>query len=223
MKVISQKASIVIAHDDFSISLADTQTINSANSLLNKMYEWRGYGSNHKIPDSPTTVTLTAFNDEKVIGTLTLGIDSKEGLLADELFKNELDLYREFGKGKICELTKLAFDKECATKEVLASLFHTMFIYGDYVHKCTDAFIEVNPRHRRFYESMLGFKRIGEVKSNPRVNAPAQLLHLDLLHGERQIHKMGREASDETRSLYPYFFSLKDEASIYGEIAKLGS
>lgn len=222
MKVFSQKESLVIAHDNFSISLVDNHTINSANSLLNKMYEWRGYGNNHKIPENPTTVTLTAFNKEKVIGTLTLGIDSKEGLLADGLFKNELDLYREYGKGKICEVTKLAFDKECANKEVLASLFHTMFIYGNYVHKCTDAFIEVNPRHRRFYESMLGFKRIGELKNNERVNAPAQLLHLNLLHGERQIHKMGRETSNDTRSLYPYFFSLKDEASIYAEISKLG-
>ena len=36
--------------------------------------------------------------------------------------------------------------------------------------------IEVNPRHVRYYERMLGFEVIGPERMNPRVEAPAVLL-----------------------------------------------
>jgi len=220
INIIAKKTSIVVSYDNFYVSLADDKTYTHANNLLNKMYGWRGYGDTHQIPQTPQHITLTAFNEKAVIGTITLCMDSKQGMLADNLFKNDLDHFRAEGK-RICEITKLAFDKDTSSKQILASLFHLMFIYGVYINKCTDAFIEVNPRHRRFYESMLGFKKIGDLKTSQRVNAPAHLLHLNLLHVEKQIHKMGRTADEVARSLYPQFFSLKDEATIYGEIAKL--
>jgi hypothetical protein len=158
-----------------------------------------------------------------VIGTVTLGIDSEEGLLADEIFKPEIDARRRAG-GKVCELTKLAFDPDIRSKFALASLFHIVFIYGRRMHNCTDVFIEVNPRHRRFYETMLGFKRQCEIRTNPRVNAPAVLLWVDIGYVEEQIRKYGGTSDnpDTTRSLYPYFFSPREEAGIHGRLVSLG-
>jgi hypothetical protein len=99
---------LVIEQKNFRIRLADTESgRNSASMLINKMYAWRGYGSAHQVKASPSRITLTASDKEKVIGTVTLGIDSEEGLLADEIFKPEIDKRRNAG-GKVCELTKLA-------------------------------------------------------------------------------------------------------------------
>jgi hypothetical protein len=44
------------------------------------------------------------------------------------------------------------------SKTSLANLFHLAVIYARDIHHCTDIIIEVNPRHRRFYERMLGFQ-----------------------------------------------------------------
>jgi hypothetical protein len=199
---------LVIEQKNFRIRLADTESgRNSASMLINKMYAWRGYGSAHQVKANPSRITLTASDKEKVIGTITLGIDSPSGLLADEIFKDEVDAYRARGR-KVCELTKLAFDPTTRSKTALASLFHIIFIYLRRVQKCTDIFIEVNPRHRRFYERMLGFKKHGPKKMNPRVNAPAYLLCVETDYVEEQIQKMGGTSSHDNaeKSLYPYFF-----------------
>ena len=208
---------IAINQDSFGIRLTDTpEGRNSASLLINKMYAWRGYAGTHQLSDDPNRITLTATDKQgNAVGTLTLGIDSPIGLLADEIFRDEIDAYRARG-ARVCEFTKLAFDPSVQSKEALASLFHLATCYVRDLYGCTDIFIEVNPRHRRFYERMLGFQRRGDVKSNPRVNAPAFLLAVNLDYVTEQITKFGgtsdREAGE--RSFYPYFFSPKEERGI---------
>lgn len=192
----------------FQIRLANTETVRShASSLIHRMYASRGYTVNNPLQENPHRVTMTISEEDKVIGTITLGIDSPSGLLADEIFKDEVDAFRARGR-RVCELTKLAFDPTTRSKTALASLFHIIFIYLRRVQKCTDIFIEVNPRHRRFYERMLGFKKHGPKKMNPRVNAPAYLLCVETDYVEEQIQKMGGTCGHDSaeKSLYPYFF-----------------
>jgi hypothetical protein len=206
----------VLSIKDFKIRLADTEAgRNSASMLINKMYSWRGYAGSHEVRENPNRITLTAYMRDSLIGTVTLAIDSPVGLLADEIFKDELDRHRGPGR-KLCELTKLAFDSSVHSKFALASLFHICFIYARRLHECSDVFIEVNPRHRLYYERMLGFTRLGELTANPRVNAPAYLLWLDLDYVEEQIRQFGgtSDHAEATRSLYPYFFSAREEAGI---------
>jgi hypothetical protein len=74
--------------------------------------------------------------------------------------------------------TTLASDAEMPSKPLLASLFRIVLIYGQRRHRCTGLFIEVNPRHRRFYEAMLGFQAIADLKNNESVGAPSQLIWL---------------------------------------------
>jgi len=110
------------------------------------------------------------------------------------------------------------------SKMALASLFHILFIYGRRMHKCTDVFIEVNPRHRRFYETMLGFTRLAELRTNPRVDAPAWLLWNNLDHVQEQIERFGGTSTHpgNERSLFPYFFSQKEEEGIAQRLMSLG-
>ena len=214
---------IAINQTSFGIRVADTEEGRSAASLLiNKMYAWRGYAGSHKIEDNPNRITLSAADKGTVKGTVTLGIDSPIGILADEIFKEEIDSFRARG-GKVCEITKLAFDPSASSKMALASLFHLLFIYGRHLHGCTDVFIEVNPRHRRFYETMLGFKRLADVRTNPRVNAPAYLLWTSLDYVESQIRRLGGTSTHPgaERSLYPYFFSAREEKGILNRLLAL--
>ena len=200
----------------FRIHLADgDECLNSANMLINRMYSWRGYTTSHHTPASPNLITLVATENQSVIGTISISFDSPTGILADETYEDEINIFRRRGS-RICEFTKLAFDPNVRSKQVLASIFHVAFIYARHIRKCTDLIIEVNPRHRRFYESLLGFKRHGKIKNNPRVNAPAVLLWLDLGYAEHQIQKFGGSNSQpgSEKSLYPYFFSHREEEGI---------
>jgi hypothetical protein len=207
----------------FGIRLADTdEGRNSASLLINRMYSWRGYGDGHKVEENPYRITLTATDKEVVVGTLTLGIDSERGILADDIFKEEIDKFRAQG-ARVCEITKLAFDPAVRSNMALASLFHLAAIYARHLHDRTDIFIEVNPRHRRFYEHMLGFQRLGEPKINMRVNAPAYLLSINLDFVDEQVQKFGGTSSHpgSERSFYPMFFSPREEKGIIQRLKSL--
>ena len=206
---------------EFKVRLATNEDRRmSASLLIEKMYSWRGYGTD-ALDQDPNKITLVAYLHDKVVGTLTLGLDSSHGMVVDELYKREADMLR--AEGRIpCDITRLAVDQDIKSKSVLAALFHLSFIYGHNFHQATDFLIEVNPRHVLFYERMLGFKLFGEERTCPRVNAPAVLLRLDLAYADEQILRYGGmvAAVPGVKSIYPYFFSREDELGITQRLQK---
>lgn len=219
----SQYEDVIVNQDMYGIRLTDTaEGRNSASMLISKMYAWRGYTGTHQLGDDPNRITLTATDEGETVGTLTIGIDSPIGLAADQIFKEEMDAHRARG-AKLCEFTKFAFDTNVRSKTSLANLFHLAVIYARDIHECTDIMIEVNPRHRRFYEHMLGFTREADVRINPRVNAPAYLLRVNLEYVTEQIRLHGGNFGSNTteRSFYPYFFSPREEAGILNRLLKV--
>ncbi len=207
----------------FKIRAADSYGHrSSASILLNRMYAKRGYLSTG-LPTQPTPerVTLTACEDDDTIGTITIGFDSPSGLNVDDLFREEVDALRERGR-RVCEFTKLAMDSVVKSKRVLASLFHTAYIYAHRLNGFQNLLIEVNPRHVRYYERMLGFVVKSSERLNTRVNAPAVLLSLDFAHAHEQIARFGGHPNlgDSERSLYPYFFSVSEEAGIVARLRR---
>lgn len=192
----------------FQIRMVANETCRSdASSLIHRMYATRGYTVSNPLAEHSHRYTMTISEGDQVLGTITMGIDSPSGILADEIFKDEIDVSRRQGR-KVCELTKLAFDPSVRSKVALASLFHMVLIYVRRVQGVRDVFIEVNPRHRRFYERMLGFTVRGPKKMNPRVNAPAYLLCVDTDYVEEQVLRVGGTSTHENaeKTLYPYFF-----------------
>lgn len=188
----------------------------SANILVHRMYATRGYKTSSAAPTAPVSnvVTLLACDQGETIGTISISLDNPTGLLADELFREELDALRAQGR-RLCEFTKLAMDHVVKSRRVLASLFHAAYIWAHLRLGYHDVVIEVNPRHVRYYARMLGFTIIGPQRLNRRVDAPAVLMRLDFTHARTQIERLaGKPAPDDERSLYPYFFSEKEEAGI---------
>lgn len=207
----------------FDIHRADTDAgLRSASMLVNRLYGERGYGQGHQLVAHPDRLTLAASASGRMLGTVTLGRDAPGGLLADEVFKAEMDAHRARG-ARICEVTKLGIDPGAHSQMALASLFHVLYLYAHRVYRCTDVFIEVHPRHRRFYENMLGFQEAAERRANPRVNAPAHLLRASLEHMGHQIDRLGGTgmAVGSERSLYPYFFSSSDAGRIIQRMLEL--
>jgi hypothetical protein len=215
-------------HKTIAVRLADCDGLRSqANVLINRMYGWRGYGSDHEIAGGEHCVTFTASSENEVIGTLTLTVDTPAGLSTDHTFKRELDRYRKMPGARLCELTKFAVDPATKSPPALAALFHVIFIYGMQRFDCTDLFIEVHPRHIRFYEAMLGFKRVGPPKIDDSVtwwpsDTPVQLMRLKVSAIRRQIDRHAGRTLRDGRSLYPYFFSPEEERGIALRVACLG-
>ena len=190
----------------------------SAHILVNRMYAWRGY-STAPVPESggSSRITLIASDHDVTIGTITVGFDSTDGLLVDELFRDDVARLRDDG-AELCEFIKLAVDGVVRSKRVLASLFHTAFIYAHQIKGCDKLLIEVNPRHVRFYESMLGFEVLVRERMNRRVNAPAVLMCLDLAYANEQIGKVHTGGYD--RSLYRDCFSRDETAGIISRLRR---
>jgi hypothetical protein len=208
-----------LTRERLKIRFAQTSdALEDATMLVQKRYAWRGYPPAQLKPN-PNRITITTSHGSRVIGTVTVGYDSEAGLLADEIYKTEIDQLRARGC-VVGELSKLAIDKELGGKQVLARIVHIAYLYG-LLHQCTDAVIEVVPRHKAFYERMLGFTQLGPEKLNPRVNKPVLLMHMPMAEMAERIRALGgRGATTGNRSLYPYFFSQREQDEIIARLTQ---
>lgn len=205
----------------FRIRSADSYVYrHAANSLLQERYAWRGYHA-VSLPSDQTSnrVTLSATDDEMTIGTITVALDGPEGLSAEDAFADEIAALRANGQ-RVCEFTKLAIDPVAGSKRVLAALFHSAYIVAHRMRGYDALVMEVNPRHVRYYERMLGARVVGEQRLNRFVNAPAVLLSIPFDYIREQIETFGGQAeyAIDERSLYPYAFSQREEEGIIGRL-----
>lgn len=153
----------------------------ACSALVRRMYSWRGYRLSppRQQMGDPNHVTLGAWLNRDLVATLTASRDSGAGLLADTLYGHEIAGLRKPAK-VICEVTRLAVDLDCHDPELLQSLFKAAYQYARAVFGGTDVVIEVNPRHASYYRRQLGFTQVGSLRTCPRVEAPAILLHRTL-------------------------------------------
>lgn len=164
----------------------------SAMALIRRSYARRGYRTSFLVESLSVSqglyrhVTLLAQQGERVVGTLTLGLDSGAGLSVDEAHRSAVDAIRSQG-GRVCELTRLAVDAGETPRLALGLLVQSAYLVGRLVHRATDVFIEVNPRHVSFYERAFQFRRVGEPTMCPRVQAPSVLMHLELSQLDRRF------------------------------------
>lgn len=155
--------------------------LRACSSLVRRMYAWRGYRltPNRLQPADPNHVTIGAWLHGELVATATASRDSSAGLLADGLYKDEMSRLR--GQSRIvCEVTRLAVELDCHDPELLNSLFLAVYQYVRAVFGGTELVIEVNPRHAGYYRRTMGFQQIGGLRTCPRVDAPAVLLHRTL-------------------------------------------
>ena len=187
----------------------------AAGHLVERMYSRRGLNISAHRDDhiDPKRLVITAGTEEQVFGTMTLGFDHAEGLLAEARYAEQINALRSRG-ARICEITRLAIDASTGSKQILAALFQLGHIHSRQIRRMTDAIIEVHPRHSAFYARMLGFSRIGDETICPRVNAAAVLMHIDLAHADAMIARHAGFREPGEKSLYPYFLPAEEQPAL---------
>ena len=210
------------AVEGFKIRVASSpQARREASSLVRERYARRGYLTSATLL-SAHSCTLSAYDEGRLSGTVSLRLDSEHGLAADELYGTETRNLREQGR-RICEFTRLAVDTTHISYPVLAALFHTVFLFAQKVRGFDYALIEVNPRHVGYYQRALGFHVIGGQRHNARVNAPAVLMGLPFadIAARLERHAGKRKGGALARNLYEHAFSKAEAEGILGRLRKL--
>lgn len=207
--------------DKFRIKMLmrDGERRRETDLLIQKRYAWRGYGQ-VGVADEPNQLTMNAELFGRVYATVTVNVDSPAGLALDATYGAEAARLRSQG-AKLCEFGRFAIDPSARSKRLIISLVHLLYIYAHRVKGCTDILIEINPRHRAFYERLLEFEQIGAERTCERVNAPAILMHISCAKIERRLNEIGgkwRELPDE-KSAYKFALSAEEEEEL---VARLG-
>lgn len=151
--------------------------------LVRRMYAWRGYRASDMAGEKlgSRRFTFAAWQDSELAATVTLNLDSGFGLLSESLYPQEIAALRRKG-ARICEYSRLASDPAYSSPWLFDTFFRIAYNFARSRLHCSDAVVEINPRHARYYERELGFTLLGPRRICPRVDAPAMLLHRDLRH-----------------------------------------
>ncbi|MEI7970133.1 MAG: hypothetical protein WCJ69_14215 [Betaproteobacteria bacterium] len=166
-----------------SVTATSRQRLLEAAELVRARYEWRGYVTRSIRTDALDAkrgaTTLVALQQDRVVGTMTLGFDGPYGLWIDQTYPEEMRNARAEGKALV-ELTRLAVVSSADSRDILSSLFALAYRVGRQTRGATDLFIEVNPRHVSLYRKLFGFTTASDIRVCGRVKAPAVLLRLDI-------------------------------------------
>jgi hypothetical protein len=154
----------------------------------------------------PTTTTLLASWDGKVVGTISLIRESELGFPLQKIF--DISAIRSAG-GQIVEVSALAVDPEfrATSGTILFPLMKFMYEYATRFFDTQHLVIAVNPRHIALYESLLFFRRMRKnpVSHYDFVNgAPAVGAHLDLLHAP-ELYREYYDHRPPVKNLFRYF------------------
>jgi len=199
--------------ENFSFSVAsDFGQLGECYSLAYREYLKKGYVKSENISQmivndydlNKTTMVVMAKNKlQEVVGTLTIVVDDNRGLPCDELFSNELTTMRQNG-AKLAEVVRLAISSEFQnSKEILVGMFNLVCNYIKNITCGSDLLIEVNPRHVKYYQRLLLFKIMSDVRECHRVEgAPAVLLCLN--KADVLAYRKSGQEKEYLKSLHPH-------------------
>jgi len=151
----------------------------------------------------PTSSTLVAKKENRVVATLSMVFDSEDfGLPADSLYSKELVPLRKQGR-KICEICTLAISPEYRLGKLIMPMFKSAY-RRSLANSIDDICIMVNPKHSPFYQLILLFEQFGPERIYPRVEAPAVCLRVDVKDLDAKAQEAYRKI-DELNNVWEYF------------------
>lgn len=140
-----------------------------------------------------------------VVGTLTLVLDSPLGLPNEEICGNELAELQRSGR-LVAEVIALSVNPDFRKDNVMMYLYKLMFQYARF-KGVTDLTCSVTKKHIRFYQRMLLFKPLGEIKKYSAANQLETQCHLlDLQRAEHEA-KTTYHSQHFDADLYTFFFT----------------
>ncbi|MDX9788394.1 MAG: hypothetical protein RBT11_16570 [Desulfobacterales bacterium] len=199
----------------YQFKIADKkEELECASRLVHDKYVRKGYmtptesGLRLSLRNAlPETTTFIGVKNQVVASTLTLFQDSEMGLPMDAIYKPELDQLRSQGR-KIAEVGSLA-SHICVAKSDQTVLMHGNKIMHSYSRDylgVDDLVVAINPKHQWFYQHILLFEQIGELKAYDYVKkAPAVAYRLNLNMAEYH-YKAAYEDKPPEKNLYRFFY-----------------
>ncbi len=133
----------------------------------------------------PGTTTFVSVRGDRIVGTVSVALDSPHGLPLAEVFPERMLNLRERGR-RVAEAIMLSHKPEAAKRSGLVEfeqLLRLMRCVTDYarLHEVDDLCIITNPHHVDFYRRRLAFEVIDGPRPCPSVRgAPAVLLRHDM-------------------------------------------
>jgi len=214
-------------HIDYRVARSRDE-LEQAYALVYKEYLKRGYVDEGGVQMRlslynilPETTTFVATSEHSVMATATVIPDSPLGLPIDELYSEELNLFRKHGR-KMCEVSMLASDtslfREGASVMLNAKkMFFVFFLFKhifeyvrNYLH-LDYIFITINPKHRLTYE-YLQFTDVGPIQYYDKVNgAPGLGKCLKVQSAEENLQK------SKQKGLYKMFFAGKIDSAKFSQ------
>lgn len=171
------------------VKIASTESEwEQAFQLAASSYQARGYetpGANrlrftpyHALPD---TLTFVAKHESQVVATFSVVMDNTLlGLPMEDIYPNEVAELRRQGR-RLAETTTLA-DAGLGVREFIQVFVALIKLAMQHhrQHGGDTPVIVVNPRHRQFYTRILGFMRLGPMRSYAAVqDHPAEAFWID--------------------------------------------
>lgn len=169
----------------------------------------------HPYDSNDETVILIVQDKEKnIAGTVTIVFDVNSRLPAEKIYREELKVLRDAGT-KMAELSRLVISPNYRnSKDILVLLFNYATIFIRKVKQYNSLSIQVNPRHKNYYKSILNFDEVGGLKPCPQVqNAPAVLLYITekMYQAEIARQRTSQSSDKKDHSLYQYFIKAEQE------------
>ncbi len=172
---------------DFGLA-TDRRALDQAFRLQHDQYVAQGYMDPH--PSGwrlsvhhalPFTRVFVVRDDDRVVATVTVIVDSRLGLPMEEIYADELKGLR--GEQRmLAEVSGLAVhpDYQKSGLAILLRLIRMVLLYSIQMADVSDLCIAINPHHAVFYRKAFGFEPLGGLKQYGKVNgAPALALQLD--------------------------------------------
>jgi hypothetical protein len=172
--------------ENLTFKIAETQDeLEAAYRLTHDVYVKNGYmdicpsGLRFNFFNAlPYTQTFIVKDGPQTVMTMSLFPDSSFGLPLDSNFQSQVDVLRRQGR-YVAEVG--ANVSHINNQKAIMYLMKTMHTCAKDYLKVDDLVITVHPKHKNFYEYILGFEIIGEKASYSYVNSnPAVALKLDL-------------------------------------------
>lgn len=142
------------------------------------------------------STVLLAYEGDKVVGTMTLTLDSSAGLPLDGDYPARLAALRSQGR-RLAEIGSFAIVRRCWRSGVAQLIGLSCVQLG--VRQGVEQFvIGVHPRAADVYSALYGFRRFGTPRSHNTLNAPVQALEVDRGCLEAHLRRHYRRATTGT-------------------------
>lgn len=169
----------------------------------------------------PVSKTFVAVKDKMIVGTVSLVIDSSGDLPCGSIFTEELNKLRSEERS-IAEGTMFACGQMGKEKNSLITvdLLRLIFDWSGTLG-LDDIVVVANPKHVIFWERMIGFERLGEVKDCCHVKgADGVFLRFDLrgvLEGTKELTRTAKRffvSNWEERATWQSEYRLREEDAV---------